>query len=627
MTINHEAGKLLQESPSKRTMHFPDLIKHDSSLIPDDCGILKLHLIQTSSGSPVVGDRERVLEAQRPRCPTQKEIDACEAIIQSSQGCALTVMAAHPGLSACQEQLSKLTHDRTIVGLAGISAEHENENRLFIFTGRNLIIQNKISLSSEDVKLGVKPGNQVHLFTPSEPRAIKWAALNCHDYTHVDILRSIQRLDIELLVVVTYNPASGLYWHYAISDIHRLFCFVVIANIAEFGGSGAFAPFRRIGESQHAQINAGGQLFWTRGAGNLDVEIGLDFDELRRLRELYSRLGFSAKVSNGTPASIYTPVTPPENFHDSYDRRAGPPYVSQVVDHEIIWNSEQPRIAVAQLKDIGYPPYIESRYRIRNHPSCGPFLTYLRRQLSAVEATCEGLGRTPFGTMLDFLILPEVFVPRCFINELQNFSDQLGAIVIAGLDYPEVEECHNANECVILRPSQSPVYYRKVTRSQYDALGPNNSRMEMNRGDSLLRFTDRNGRGFGVLICYDFSHFDLVYRLNMDSRSEPLDFIIVVAHNPFSELYRSCCIADAHRFYQFVVMCNVSRFGGSGVFGPTREKGARLVLLEAGKGIETIAITDLPLSQLRKSRNAADEDLNIGPFMRKSGIFQALHPK
>ena len=287
------------------------------------------------------------------------------------------------------------------------------------------------------------------------------------------------------------------------------------------------------------------------------------------------------------------------------------------------WNARQLRIAIAQLDHIGLGPYLSTKYRIRNAPQRVIFEERLNAHLAELETRCRLKGPAQSGSFLDFLVFPEVFVPRTYLKRLQDLSESLGATIVAGVDYPNDEERDNANECVIIRPWKDPVFYRKITRSQYDAMDETESRrMALQRGTELFRFVNAKGRGFGVLICYDFSHFDLVWELNLRNRNTSLDLVVVVAHNPYGSLYRSCCIADSHRFYQYIALCNVSGYGGSGVFGPLRTRGEPQVLIDAGQGVETIAITEVSLDDLHRARSADDRKLVTGKFMRKSGLFQ-----
>jgi predicted amidohydrolase len=325
------------------------------------------------------------------------------------------------------------------------------------------------------------------------------------------------------------------------------------------------------------------------------------------------------------------PVVPSEHYLATVDRPAGPPVVRGVDDKPHTFSAGTMRVAIAQLTHIQDSTYLDTKYRIWKDPAAGPFIKRLSGHLEELELRCQALGPAASGALLDMLVLPEVFVPRPFMSYLQDLSNRLGCTVVAGMDYPGVSEQENANECQILRPQSDPVTYRKITRSQYDALKDNRgNRMVMARGDRLVRFVDDHGRGFGVLICYDFSHADLMHRLNLEGRREPLEIMVIIAHNPFGELYRSCCIADSHRYYQYIVMCNVSRFGGSGIFGPLRTTGARQTLIDIGKGTDAVAISHLNLAGLRAARRASDSALNVTEetnplrdFMRRPGVFQA----
>lgn len=62
--------------------------------------------------------------------------------------------------------------------------------------------------------------------------------------------------------------------------------------------------------------------------------------------------------------------------------------------------------------------------------------------------------------------------------------------------------------------------------------------MHLQRGSAIIRFVNEAEHGIGVLICYDYSHFDLLWELNLRERNTPLDMVMVVAHNPYSSLYR-----------------------------------------------------------------------------------------
>jgi predicted amidohydrolase len=343
------------------------------------------------------------------------------------------------------------------------------------------------------------------------------------------------------------------------------------------------------------------------------------------MRDDFRKRGLAAVDDKTAEARGYTPAVPSEHYVSTVER-SGPPPKPSIKEFLIPWNSTSIRVAIAQLGSMSIDSYVESKYRIRNHRDRFAFQELLRSRLEALEAHCLHLGAGESGSFLDLLVFPEVFIPRPFAERhLCPLAARLGATIICGLDYPGDNEADNANECAIIRPDVEPVYYRKITRSQYDALSDDERRrMPMQRGTTLNRFVNTNGDGFGVLVCYDFSHLDLIAELNLGDRSHPLDVVVVVAYNPFGALYRTCCIADSHRFYQYIVMCNVAEYGGSGVYAPLRTEGARQTLVDLGKGAESIAIADLDLAGLRAARHMNDVDLNAGNFMRRPGIFQNI---
>lgn len=576
------------------------------------------------------GVREEFDGAEGPFSSTKEDVESCRNLLHSTLPGALNVVSFHRAMPACVEELKVLSRSRTIVTLAGIGETETVKaglitNDTFLAADGIVERQAKLSLSSGEQRSNVKPGNQLRLFLPRDGSdATRWAILNCHDYSHVDLVLALLEYQIELLVVVAYNNATRLYWEYAVSDIHRLFCYIVVVNVGELGGSGVFAPFRRIGLEKEASIGAGGQLFVARGACEIDATIELDVLELRRLRTTFRDHGFHARYKAGKEVGPNTAVLPSEHFMRTVDRTAGPPPVASIKTIPTKWRTDRVRIAIAQLNSMSIPEYVSTKYRIRDHRRCRLFLKEVNSRLTDLETRCNLLKKMPSGSHLDLLVFPEVFIPRTYAKrQLQAFSDRLGTTIICGVDYPDGGERENANECAIIRPNVAPVFYRKITRSQYDAwrnLKPD--RMPLSRGDTLYRFVNRNGNGFGVLICYDFSHLDLITKINLEERDTPLDVLFVVAHNPFGILYRSCCVADAHRFYQYVVMCNVSTFGGSGIFAPRRTSGARQTLLEIGQGTEAIAMAEIDLKALRRARKTDDNNLHRGDFMRRPGIFQ-----
>lgn len=593
------------------------IIRKKSRLSLNDGGYVELRLIQNLSRRARLGERSGL---ERPTVKASKEeIVSLKAQLAQSRDNTLTVMAYDPAVAACKEDIRQRSENKTIVALAGVQ---KGKNVSYIASDTRLFEQCKISLASEDRKDKISSGDELYIFE-SKHGSVSWAVLNCHDYSHADLVRKIQDERIELLVVVAYNAAHKLYLEYAYADMHRLFCFIVIANIGEMGGSGVFAPFRSIGREKNARLSAGGQLFATHGTSAVDVDVPLDIGLLRSLRQKYSEEGYTAQVTG----SEIDPIAPPQTFLNTGDgQAAGLLTAAAVRCEQLEWNSVNPQVAFCQLDSLSLDTYKETGYRLDNAET-PPLLNSLLDKLAELEKRFA-FKNPQLKVGPDFVVFPEVYIPRAFIPDLQAFSNRNYTIVIAGVAYPNDK---NVNDCLVIVPQdmrravtpQLFFSYRKLSRSQYDAQKPKDEgRMPLTRGNRLLRFENSAGCRFGVLICYDVSHFELVHQINSDADQEPLDLLFIVSHNPFGELYRYCCMADAHRFYQHIVMCNVAAFGGSGVFAPTRGPGTRRVLAEVGKGVEAIGLVKMDLAGQRSARAASEEELHKGSFMRKPGIFQ-----
>lgn len=600
--------------------------RHISRLFPA-CGFLKVRLLQAWAGGAYVGDPDGFKGGQMPATSKPEDVERFAELVAKTNTGELAVLSYHPGISGNRALLQERSADRTIVALGGVAIDRKpRRNVTIIATGGALIEQAKLSLASEDADDRVKPGDTLHLFEDDVAGAIKWAVLNCHDYTHVELLAALLEEQIELLVVVTFNNATRLYWEYATADVHRLFCHIIIVNLAELGGSGVFVPLRRIGTGKQASIAAGGQIFLARGQAEIDATLDLDIAELRRLRRLYAEQGLAGPKNTGSEA--YEPLAPSQHYMKTIEREVGPPEVDSPQTIPLEWNSKDPLVGIAQLRSLTKEDYIAAQYRLARVTGIERFEARVESRLVQLqeELRCRADGREK----LDLLVFPEVFLPRGSVERvIVPFVEKSGTIVLCGVDYPGIRQSENRNDCMVIGPNGFRQDYTKITRSQYDAIRKETKsadradiRMHLERGRTLYRFENMQGHSFGILICYDFSHLDLVQRLNLEGRDEPLDMLIVVAHNPSSALYRACCIADSHRFYQHVILCNVAQFGGSGIFAPVRSAGARQTVLDLGSGFETIGMAKLNLDAQREARAKTDKQLKKGSMMRRPGIFQ-----
>jgi predicted amidohydrolase len=539
---------------------------------------------------------------------TQADVTRGAELLTGAREDGLTAIGWHPGLRA-----QPWTTKGTVA--AGLGQHDQRDEVRVVGPGGVDLTVAKTCLSKNDREANLSPGEEIVVFEKPPVRSdefVSWAVLNCFEYTHPAVIGALEARGVEVVVVLTANIASRLYREYATADVHRLFSYVVIANIAECGGSGIYGPIRRRGAVKGAQMTVAGEVISSKGPGEVILETELAIGDLRASKQAFARHGFKAidrPDGLDDPASM---MVPSQRYIDTGDGVGCSPVVASVPAKPVRleWHDgEVVTIGVAQLRSLAADRYPDCEYRL----DASPWMRKLERELDQWLRHATEL-RSDTGRRLDMLLLPEVFVPRSLVGRIRDFAAHHRCTVVSGFDYP-AKPGPNANECAVFpRDGSAQHWYRKVTRSQYDGLSPRTvasqvtTRIPMVRGDSLLRFESATGRSFGVLICYDFSHVALMNQINLEGRDEPLDLVAVVAHNPFGQLYRSGCIADSHRYYQYIAMCNVATYGGSGVFAPMRRPGWRQVLAEVGSGTEAIAVADIDLGRLRNGRFLMLED-------------------
>lgn len=531
-------------------------------------------------------------------------------------------------------------------------AGHEIRNSVLVaFPGEaELVRLDKFSFAAAEP--GIPPGSALHVFELPWGRA---CVLNCFEYTHADIIAELLKLQIDLVIVTSRNRSWQLYDEYAVADVHRLSCIVVLNNVADYGGVGVYAPSAVYGTSRKHGVFQGGTLFAARGPHETDGIVRLPLKWLREHRTGYEHVAPNEKKDTSGPIR-HIDIDPPE--HVKFPPPNSPPYFEALnnprlvdrVDLEAIGyvpTRDKPLgVAIAQLRSISKEEYVATDYHISASPECDSFERMIESHLTRLEAS--------FGTehhnrsAPDLLVFPEVFVPLGFEPRLKEFALKHNTIVVAGIEYDPIANRElvvptvgsdpayvGSNRCRVYVPNRDGVTtcdYTKLTMSQYDAVARQGNEYSnaprghfpLTRGTQLKRFQAGEHFSFGVLICYDLSHADIVQAINTrsvnGSEADPLDLLIVVAHNPYADLYRKCALADCHRYYQYLVLCNVAPYGGSGVFGPMRTRGQRRTLMSAGVGTEGIFQTEVNITDLRLART--DETKIREQYQNTPGLFR-----
>jgi predicted amidohydrolase len=575
----------------------------------------------------------------------------------------LIVLSEHPRddvvLRTLQSQSDQ--HNQIIVAPVGLIKHGATEiQAIYVIAPRQpRTVTEKISFDMEDQR-GAKAntlrrGQKLHIFKTPVGR---FSVLNCHDYTHSDLIDILLPEKLDFLIVCSNNTASRLFREYALSDVHHMFGYIILSNVASFGGSGVYGPIAKFSDGD-VRVSTSGTLFEASGPSYATSLIPLPVKYLNGVREAYLKGGDPAKVKYGDPETgEHRPVLPPECFTSASPHYreilAGKDPVKTVdLDNEgyrFFGNLSNVTVTIAQLFTPDMDAYRETSYRPGAAQDAqgraflskvSDVLSEFDRRQTAHDAPVEGASgdkRVPSDQKSSFLLLPEVFLPESLEDDVRALVLKHNVIVLSGLEYEAQADpalvgtgnAKGAKRSRIYIPANGGVVertYLKMTRSQYDARWCRPSEkdtdypFEIKRGSRLMRFTSASGVNFGILVCYDISQFEIIDKINEEG---PLDVLFVLSHNPFAELYRNICLATSHRFYQFIAMCNVAKYGGSGVFGPLRTQGTRRTLAYLGQNTEAVVDIKLNIAALREARWKPDQELALkkGDFQRKPGRYQ-----
>ena len=208
----------------------------------------------------------------------------------------------------------------------------------------------------------------------------------------------------------------------------------------------------------------------------------------------------------------------------------------------------------------------------------------------------------------DIILLPELAVPRGFVQNLRKMAGTLETIVIAGLDYRTVvagNPTFVANEAVVIVPNRwrghniSAAGSLRHIGKTYPAPGEKTKLASLSPSHELRPIPEvwlfdggRIGR-FGVAICYDFLDLD-----RMAMYRGQVQHLFVLAYNPDSTSFYHAAEATARMVFCNVVICNCGYYGGSLAVSPYYRPERRTVYRHIGAELATSQIISLPVAAL-----------------------------
>jgi predicted amidohydrolase len=214
----------------------------------------------------------------------------------------------------------------------------------------------------------------------------------------------------------------------------------------------------------------------------------------------------------------------------------------------------------------------------------------------------------------DVVILPELSVPRGFMNELAKLAESLGALVVAGVDYRPPDRANKVmNQGILIVPE----YWRNrrstfgtTTRAFGKTYPADKERENIEKlkfrfkGVPTVWLVDGHELGkIGVCICYDL--LDLA-RLSM-YRSH-IQHLFVIAYNQDIPSFQHVAEAAMRTIFCNVVVCNTGKFGGSLAIAPLHDPKQRIIYQQIGSGLFDCQVFELSVKSLAERQEKSGRD-------------------
>ncbi len=215
----------------------------------------------------------------------------------------------------------------------------------------------------------------------------------------------------------------------------------------------------------------------------------------------------------------------------------------------------------------------------------------------------------------DIVLLPELAVPRGYVDELARLANSLGALVIAGVDYsPPTRLKSVMNEGVVIVPrywggrrsafGTTVRYFAKTYPAEREREAIENQYNLRFKGVPTVWVLNSNQLGrIGVCICYDL--LDLC-RLAMYRGH--IQHLMVLAYNEDLLSFQHVAEAAMRTIYCNVVVYNTGKYGGSLAIAPLHDPNRRILYQQMGAGLFDCQVFELSVQGLAVKQASGGRD-------------------
>lgn len=229
----------------------------------------------------------------------------------------------------------------------------------------------------------------------------------------------------------------------------------------------------------------------------------------------------------------------------------------------------------------------------------------LRRYCQLANIVNVSISTTP---KPDYLILPELSVPECWINTIAGRLRSHGISLIAGLDY-KVYPGNQVDSSAVLvltddrlgYPSSIQVRQRKSlpAPAEEEQLYTSHG-LNWTKGPGVKPVYQHNGLYFGVLVCSELQNME--HRADFQGR---VDCLITLSWNKDLESFSALVDAAALDVHAYIALVNNRRYGDSRLRRPAKRSFDRDVCRIRGGQNDQLVVVEIEPTSLRKQQSRA----------------------
>jgi len=207
---------------------------------------------------------------------------------------------------------------------------------------------------------------------------------------------------------------------------------------------------------------------------------------------------------------------------------------------------------------------------------------------------------------VDFLLLPEFYLPALWLNEVMDFARRTEIIVITGLQYLTDEKKRAFNYVATILPFKTSKYTNVIPiireKNHYAPL----EKYELAElgftcnGDNKIPvydFFEIDGIKFGLFLCFEFTDIEArsIYKNNAD-------ILFIPQFNKDTAYFSNIVESLSRDNHCFIVQANTSIFGDSRITAPYNSDFKNIVQLKGGDN-DGIIVGTINLENLKTYQN------------------------